>query len=89
VVLIIHRAASGKPTIKIVLAEIPQLLALPGFWFAGPWITSLAMSSSDFKVMLPTYTTSLAITFTLVSGYPLMRLSIALGNRIGKVGVRT
>jgi hypothetical protein len=72
--LLIRTAASGRATLKATLAEITQLLAIPTFCFGGPWLTSELFSNVDFDDVLPTYAISLALTFALVSGYPLILL---------------
>ncbi len=88
VLLLIRMAASGKPSLKSALAEISQLLAIPTFCFGGPWVTTL-LTAVELRAILPAYAVSLSLTFALVAGYPLTMLVIAIGNRIGRVGVRT
>jgi hypothetical protein len=88
VVLLVRNAAVTRQTLRTTLAQIGQLMTIPGFFFGGPWLGSRLFSSVDFAMMLTSYVVSLAVTFALVAGYPLAKLVIATGNRIPVRGAR-
>jgi hypothetical protein len=57
-----------------------SLLAMPSSWFAGGWLTQVF----DLERILSSYVTSLAISVVLISGYPLFRVVVRIGNELGK-----
>ena len=54
------RASIGQ--IKAVLAITAELLAIPTFWFGGPWITAEIVRLVSFDEMKEPYIISLNIT---------------------------
>ncbi len=72
-----------KP-IKNLLALIAEILAMPTFWFGGPWITTKFLKATEPDQILPTYILSLAIVFGIAITYPLIRLIIRIGNEFGR-----
>jgi hypothetical protein len=88
VLLLIRVAVATKATLKTTLAQISQLLAIPTFCFGGPWVTAQLLRHVDLDAMLPPYAISLAVSFTLVAGYPLAMLVIATGGRVARTGPR-
>jgi len=66
-----------------LLAITGQLLALPTFWFGGPWATGVLLGSVHMAEILPAYIVTLAVAFGLITAYGLARLIIAVGNQIG------
>ncbi len=75
--------ASKKFKYSTILKISTQLLALPTFWFGGPWITSQFLQSVNFAESLPGYLISLTITFILLVAWPLSRFVIFVGNEVG------
>ena len=69
--------------LRTILALIGEILAIPTFWFGGPWITQRFLTSVDLEQIVSSYVLSLAITFVLIAIYPLTRLVIRFGNDIG------
>jgi len=76
VVLLIRTATTSRVTLKATLAEISQLLAIPTFCFAGPWLTKGWLSQDAFDRALSPYAISLALSFALIAGYPLFMLIV-------------
>ena len=64
---------------------IGELLAIPTFWFGGPWLTTSFLMDVKLNDILETYIISLAFTFLLVCLFPLTRYIIRMGNEIGKI----
>ena len=84
-VLLLRTALAGRPGLKDTLAITSELLAIPTFWFGGPWVTTAFAQSLDIGLILPSYMVALACTFVLIALYPLVRLVIWLGNQIARV----
>ena len=83
-VLLLRTALAGRPGLKETLAITSELLAIPTFWFGGPWVTTVFVQSVDVRLILPSYMVALAASFVLIALYPLLRLVIWLGNQIGR-----
>ncbi len=66
---------------------ITEILAIPTFWFGGPWLTTRIMANIVIDEILPPYMSSLALTFVLITVIPLANLVIRIGNELGKVNV--
>jgi ABC-type dipeptide/oligopeptide/nickel transport system permease subunit len=77
--LALRVSASSEVALRTVLATIGQLLALPTFWFGGPWLTSSVMRTVDLAQAVPFYTISLALVFTAIAARPLLRFVIGTG----------
>ncbi|MGI9146252.1 MAG: hypothetical protein ACR2IK_06880 [Chloroflexota bacterium] len=84
-VLLLRTALAGRPGLRETLAITSELLAIPTFWFGGPWVTTALLQSLDLGQILPAYMVTLAFTFVLIALYPLVRLVIWLGNQIGGI----
>ncbi len=83
--LLIRAAEATKSTdVKALLTVTGELLAIPTFWFGGPWVTTGLLESVDRAEILPPYMVSLAGTFVVVALYALVRLIISVGNDIGR-----
>ena len=75
--------ASGKGTSSIVTLTA-ELLAIPTFWFGGPWLTSLLLQLVSLQDLINSYVGSLAVTFSVISLYPATRWILQLGEDFGK-----
>ena len=89
VVLLIRTATSEPVTLKTTLAEISQLLAIPTFCFGGPWLTHMWFPKTDFEAVLPMYATTLAVSFALIAGYPLIMLIMLTSHGMAETGPKT
>ena len=76
-------AASKADSVGAVLKVSPQLLAIPTFWFGGPWVATSIFKVAQLDQLLNAYVVFLAITFTVSVGWPAIRLIILIGNRLG------
>ena len=77
VLLLLRVAVAGRTTLRTTTAEITQLLAIPTFSFGSPWATSQLLNGVDLDKMLPPYVTTLALSFAVITGYPLARLIVS------------
>ena len=64
-----------------IVTLISQILAIPTFWFGGPWLTTNMLSSIPFNI--DRYLLSLVAVFSLISLYPAARWIIHLGEQFG------
>jgi hypothetical protein len=55
-------------------AAVTRFLALPGFWFGGPWLTGRLIVNSGLDAAVSYYTLTLTLTFLVIIGLPLVRL---------------
>jgi hypothetical protein len=62
---------------------ITKILALPTFWFGGPWLTGELLAQIDYAGVLPWYALSLAVVFAAVVIRPVVRFVIWAGNSLG------
>lgn len=67
------------------LMIIGELLAIPTFWFGGPWLTTSFLIDVKLNDILENYILSLGVTFGLICLIPLIRYIIRMGNEIGKI----
>ena len=82
----VNPSERGGPLILILTAEI---LALPTFWFGGPWLTGkllVVLVGASSEELINSYAISLAITFMVMVSYPASRWIIHLGKTIGAGG---
>jgi hypothetical protein len=86
VVILLLRTAMVQDAkdIKAILSIVGELLAIPTFWFGGPWLTTKMLVSINVGETLPSYMAALVCTFTLVALYPIVRLVIRTGSQIGQ-----
>ena len=71
--------------VRTTLALTGELLAIPTFWFGGPWVTTVLLTTVDLAQILPSYMISLSVTFTIIAFFPLLWLILSLGRQIAKV----
>ena len=75
--------ADSKAKFSTVIKISTQLLAMPTFWFGGPWLTTQFLRPVNLEEVLPGYLTSLTITFFLLVAWPLLKYVILVGNQVG------
>jgi hypothetical protein len=61
-----------------------QLLAMPTFWFGGPWVTTQFLRTVNIDEVLPGYLLALTLMFLLVIGWPLVKYVIEAGKEVGE-----
>ena len=72
-------AEKGVSVVKLT----SQILAIPTFWFGGPWLTSRMLSQVHWDELISPYLISLVAVFSLISLYPATRWIIQLGEQFG------
>ncbi len=77
----VNVANKGTSSILPLTAE---LLAMPTFWFGGPFLTTQLLKLVPQEELLNPYIVSLALTFCAFSLYPAARWIIQLGEDFGK-----
>ena len=87
-VFVIRTAWSSPKNAKPILKLLGELLAIPTFWFGGPWLTTTMMARLELGTILPAYLVALACTFVGITLLPLFRIVVQVGNEIGPRGGR-
>jgi len=77
--------ASVKEVSSIV-ALTSEILAIPTFWFGGPWVSTKLFALVPLAGMINPYIVSLAISFSLLVAYPIFRWVAQLGAELGRTG---
>ncbi len=85
--LLLKTANQVSNPIRDIPLIIAEILAIPTFWFGGPWLTTYIMGNINIAQILPPYMSSLAITFVAIAILPLTKLVVCIGNDIGKMNV--
>jgi hypothetical protein len=75
-----------QPSGKRLVTITAQLLALPAFWFGGPWLSTTLLNLVDLNVFLAPYVLTLAFTYIIVVLYPLVQWVRWLGLLMGRNG---
>lgn len=65
-VKVLAGATSGE------LKVVAEVLAIPTFWFGGPWIAAQALQNINWEEQLPAYSLTLMIVFLALSGFPVI-----------------
>ena len=77
------RASIGQS--KAVLAITAELLAIPTFWFGGPWITAEIVRLVSLDQIKEPYIVSLTVTFVAFVLFPIIRWTIQVGRELGEI----
>jgi hypothetical protein len=85
VVLILGIVRTRNLDLKAVGGYVAQLLALPTFWFGGPWVTTAILQPVNFAEVLPSYLDTLVLLFVVIALYPSLLLILVLGNRMAQM----
>ena len=86
VLLLVLQAANVQhPVLKDTLTVAGQLLAIPTFWFGGPWIATAAITAlqSESNALWPWYLVTLSILFFAIAVYPLVVLIVRVAHQLG------
>ena len=84
-ILLLRVAIVERPNLKDTIALVSQLLAIPTFWFGGPWIATAVVAAIKADTLWPLYLVTLAIIFFLIVIYPLVLLIVRVSNQIGRL----
>lgn len=82
--LLVKAARSGDPSARTTTQFTGNLLAIPTFWFGGPWATTVMLEDVDFDTILSDYTVTLAIAFCVVIAWPVGRWVYRAGLEFGR-----
>ena len=86
VLLLLEVATAAKRSrAQHIGRAVSEILALPGFWFGGPWLSSRLLSHGGLGAALSYYTLTLACGFLVVSVLPLYRLVARTARAIEEV----
>jgi hypothetical protein len=69
---------------KTVPIATTHLLALPVFWFGGPWISTSLIGLVELNTFLTPYIVFLAFTYFGTISYPLVKWIRSLGLSVGR-----
>jgi hypothetical protein len=83
VAILLFRTGWNETDLAGLLKIVGQLLAIPAFWFGGPWLTTAMLASVDLAEIRASYLISLAIVFVPLAGLPVVRMSWETGLGIG------
>jgi len=90
VLLLLRTAVSGKgtdPLTNLLLKHflmLIELLAIPGFWFGGPFFTTQILKAMPLNDVLFPYMITLAIVVALAIYRPIVSLTVSVGNDIAR-----
>jgi hypothetical protein len=73
------QTADVKGTFQVV----GQLLAIPTFWFGGPWLTTSMLASVEPAEIRSSYFIALTAVFVPIASVPLVRLVRDVGRSTG------
>ncbi len=80
--VLLIRAGWGHPDVKATLQVVAQLLAIPTFWFGGPWLTTTMLASVEPAEIRSSYFLALTVVFVPLAAMPLVALSWDTGRKI-------
>jgi hypothetical protein len=72
-----------KASAAQVSSMLAQLAGIPTLWFSVPFGSELLTSVKPSRLMT-SYVITLAVTWVIIVGWPLLRLIIVTGGEIGK-----
>jgi hypothetical protein len=83
VAILLFRTGWSASDLAGLFKIISQLLAIPAFWFGGPWLTTTMLASVDLDEIRASYLISLAVVFVPLAGFPVVMMSWRAGQGIG------
>jgi len=86
VALVLLKTANSASikNISSVVSVTAEILAIPTFWFGGPWIATDILKLVELSQIINSYIIALATTFLIVVGYPISRWIIQLAKELGE-----
>jgi hypothetical protein len=82
VLLMLRTATRVIVDLRALATLVAELLAVPTFWFGGPWVATAMLQGVRLDEILSFYMASPAVTFVFISGWPLLRLIARIGREI-------
>ena len=71
-------------SVSSLVAITTEILAIPTFWFGGPWVAAGLLKLVELDKIINSYIVTLATTFVLVVIYPIGRWIIQLARELGQ-----
>ena len=86
VALVLLRTANSlnRVNLKPIVAITAEILAIPTFWFGGPWLTGTILVGTSTADFVNPYVMTLACTFSILMGYPVFRWVVKVGAELGR-----
>lgn len=76
---LVHTAWRSSEDPKAIFSVVAHILAIPTFWFGGPWLTTTMLADVQPGSILTSYLVSLTCTFVAISIFILVKLVKRLG----------
>jgi len=71
--------------VKNLIILTGEILAIPTFWFGGPWLTTNILGLVSLDKILSSYLIALACTFVPIAIWPMIKMVIRIGENIGNL----
>jgi len=71
-------------SVSSLVAITTEILAIPTFWFGGPWVATGLLNLVALEQIINSYILTLATTFLIVVVYPIGRWIIQLARDLGQ-----
>ncbi len=86
VALVLLKTASTASVkdLSSIVTLTSEILAIPTFWFGGPWVSASLLRLVPLAGMINSYIVSLAISFAILVSYPIFRWIVRLGEDLGR-----
>jgi hypothetical protein len=87
IVALVLLKTANKASVKDVssiVALTSEILAIPTFWFGGPWVSASLFGLVPLAGMINPYIVSVLFSFTLLVAYPIFRWVVQLGAELGR-----
>jgi hypothetical protein len=86
VALVLLRTANTASirNVTSLVAITTELLAIPTFWFGGPWVATGWLKLVRLEQIINSYILALSMTFVIVVAYPICRWILQLGRELGQ-----
>lgn len=84
-IILLTGGAQVNLVLKSIAWVLSQLIAIPSFWFGGPWLGGKILAGADWRGILPYYMGSLFIVFVPFMIYLLVPLVKGIENILNKL----
>lgn len=71
-------------SVSSLIAITTEILAIPTFWFGGPWVAAGLLELVPLDRIINSYIVTLATTFLIVVAYPIGKWIIQLSRELGQ-----
>ena len=86
VALVLLRTANtvSIKNVSALIAITTEILAIPTFWFGGPWVATGLLKLVEIEKIINPYIVTLATTFVIIVIYPIGSWIIQLAKELGQ-----